>query len=219
MECPTLWCWETFAGIMVRKKNTLKINRGAFLFQTLIVYFCILVVVTYYVTSLSESYRIKMASNQGKNTGSVWINLVIFDFMHWIILLPFWWAILRGNSNSKAAIYSFDWNSLQILFKIPLIGIIMYISYIFVLCFRSFEAILNLITSSNCAKENLKVLNEPLLKTFQIFYTMRFMHLEKRNKRPYYDSTFMISVHPYQFPFFPFKDETQRQIHITKWNL
>jgi len=56
---------------MVRKKNTLKINRGAFLFQTLIVYFCILVVVTYYVTSLSESYRIKMASNQGKITGSV----------------------------------------------------------------------------------------------------------------------------------------------------
>lgn len=142
-----------------------------------------------------------------------------FDFMHWIILSLFWWAMLRGNSNSKAAIYSFDWNSLQILFKIPWIGIIMYISYIFVLCFRSFEAILNLITSSNCAKENLKVLNEPLLKTFQIFYTMRFMHLEKRNKRPYYDSTFMISVHPYQFPFFPFKDETQRQIHITKWNL
>jgi len=53
------------------KKTTLNINRGAFLFQTLIVYFCILVVVTYYVTSLSESYRIKMASNQGKITGIV----------------------------------------------------------------------------------------------------------------------------------------------------
>ena len=165
MECATLWCWETYAGIMVRKN--IKINRGAFLFQTLIVYFCILVVVTYYVTSLSESYRIKMASNQGKIAGSVWIKLLISCIGSFCC--SFWWAILRGNSNSKAAIYSFDWNSLQILFKIPLIGIIMYIAYIFVLCFRSFEAILNLITSSNCAKENLRFLMNHYLRHSKYF--------------------------------------------------
>ena len=146
-----------------------KNQQRCFLIPNLNVYFCILVVVTYYVTSLSESYRIKMASNQGKITGSVWIKLVIFDFMHWIILLLFWWAILRGNSNSKAAINSFDWNSLQILFKIPLIGIIMYIAYIFVLCFRSFEAILNLIISSNCAKENLRFFMNHYLRHSKYF--------------------------------------------------